>query len=102
MILRVEDAAPIKAKAIDSNKYAVDGNLAKSVDNCQLVTVMAPGQMNQLVLRVGSSDTINQMFFAQPPLAIGGITHEITYDHTGSIASDVRNAAVSRPNQLSS
>ena len=54
------------------------------------------------MFRVRGSDTVYQMFFAQPPLAIGRITHQATYDHTAPIASDIRNAAISRPNQLSS
>lgn len=63
---------------------------------------MAPGQMNYLVFRVCVHHTIYRVFFAQPPLAIRYITHQVTYDHTGPIASDVGNAAIPRPRQLSS
>lgn len=102
MVFRVKDTAPIETKAIDSNENAVDGYLAESVDNCQLVTVMTPGHMNQGVFTVCGSDTVYQMFFAHPPLAIRRVTHQVTYNHIAGIASDVRNAAISRPNQLSS
>lgn len=101
MIFGIEATAPIETKAIDGNKRAVDGYLAEGVDDCQLVTVMTPRQMNQLVLIVCSSDTVYHMFFAHPPLSIRRITHQVTYNHIASIASDVRNAAISRPNQFS-
>lgn len=102
MVFWVEDAAPIETNAIDSNEYAVDRYLAENVDNCQLVTVVTPGQMNQLVFTMRSSNTVYQMFFAHPPLAIGRITHQVTYNHIAPIACYVGDAAISRPNQFPS
>lgn len=46
MIFWIEDTAPVDSKAIDSNEKTVDGDLAESIDNCQLATMMTPGQMN--------------------------------------------------------